>query len=101
MPDKTSPEGVKMLKEQVAELIRRACEKYDTANNQKLLVKVHAEEILNLFKAEIDKLGDRSFVSNVEEHLRICIEDKDIEYHAGRIMVKLQHTKNQLDLMGE
>jgi copper chaperone CopZ len=104
-----------MLKEQVAEILiqndPRTCvkvyryvlsgaqinESYNEGRKAIKELKGVAQEILNLFKAEVDKLT--------------VIEDKEITRHelpdgdydiTGLCQAQLQHTKKQiLDLMGE
>ena len=91
------------MRVKVAELIKRACEKYDTASNQKLLVKVHAEEVINLIKTELDKLTviDNPYpVTTRFRDERYIDEPLHIGFGVGS-KEQLHHTKKQLlDLMG-
>uniref|UniRef100_A0A6M3KAP3 Uncharacterized protein n=1 Tax=viral metagenome TaxID=1070528 RepID=A0A6M3KAP3_9ZZZZ len=49
------------LRKGVTELVQRACSKYEGANNLRLLIKVHVDEILSLLKAEIGQERKRIY----------------------------------------
>jgi len=103
-----------MLKEQVAEILRQEVIEYEKAWRGEPCLKPETlvDQILNLFKAEVDKLTVMDNEELVLEEIRTPTGDniggypvvqvtKEIDITAT-LNKQLQHTKKELlDLMGE